>query len=239
MRVKEAAEAFYRGAQKDPEPVLMLLADLLRENAALFVFPQEERDPDAFYWIAAQSSCGEGLAEEAMQDLFNRAQKDQDALGIILDPGDCPLYLSRDLMEELLKRAGLPVPERKKEDDPSAEDLLKEGDRFRQDPRNFSYEKSLSAYQKAYKKAAREKDSFVYPEICLRLGEFHPGLFSHEKLLALFDEAIAHFRLRVSQGDKEAPERLVYALRKKEQAQARGDGRMRPKRSIPESFFKN
>ncbi len=239
MRVKEAAEAFYRGGQKDPEPVLALLSELLKENAVLYTFPQEERDPDAFYWIAARSSSGEGPAAAAMQDLFNRALKEQDALGILLDPGDCPLYLSRDLMEELLKRAGLPVPERKKEGDPSAEDLLKEGDSFRRDPQSFSYEKSLSAYQRAYKKAVREKDSHVYPEICLRLGEFHPGLFSHEELLALFDEAIAHFRLRVSQGDEEAPERLVYALRLKEQAQARGDGRMRPRRSLPESFFKN
>jgi hypothetical protein len=172
-----------------------------------------------------------------MQALLERAVAETDALGILLDPGDHPLYLSRDLLEELWKRAGLPVPERKEKKAPSAKDLLEEGDRFRQDPEAFSYEKSLSAYQRAYAKALREKDSFVYPEICLRLGEFHPGLYSKEELLSLFDEAIAHFRLRVSQGDKKAPERLIYALRLKEQAQARGDGRMRARRSIPRGIL--
>ena len=239
MRVKEVAEAFYRGGQKDPEPVLALLSKLLKENAALYTFPQGERDPGAFYWITAYSSPEEGSAPAFMQDLFGKALEDEDALGILLDPGDRPLYLSGDLLEDIEKRALPGTPDRKKKEGLSAEDLLKEGDFFREDPENFSYERSLSAYQQAYKKAVREKDSHVYPEICLRLGEFHPGLFSHEELLALFDEAIAHFRLRVSQGDKKAPERLVYALRLKEQAQARGDGRMRPRRSIPESFFKN
>jgi hypothetical protein len=237
MTVREAAEAFYKGGQKDPEPVLALLASLLKKNFALHVLPEEKRDPDAFYWISAWSGGRDGLAEIPMQALFERAMYEKDALGVLLDPGDHPLYLSGDLLEELRKRAGLPPWENKKEVSPSARDLLEEGDRLREDPNAFSCEKSLSAYQKAYAKAVREKDSWVYPEICLRLGEFHPGLYSHEDLLALFDEAIAHFRLRVSQGDKEAPERLVCALRLKEQAQARGDGRMRPRRTLPESFF--
>ena len=237
MTVKEAAEAFYKGGQKDPEPVLDLLASLLKENRALYLLPEEKRDPGAFYWIEACSENREDLAALPMQAMLESAVNEKDSLGILLDPGDHPLYLSRDLLEELRKRAGLPAPEGKKKKDPSAKDLLEEGDRFRQDPEAFSYEKSLSAYQRAYAKALREKDSFVYPEICLRLGEFHPGLYSREELLSLFDEAIAHFRLRVSQGDKEAPERLVYALRLKEQAQARGDGRMRPRRTLPESFF--
>ena len=237
MTVKEAAEAFYKDGQKDPEPVLGLLSKLLRENAALYTFPQEERDPNAFYWIKACSEDREGLTASPMQALFERAENEKDALGILLDPGDRPLYLSRDLLEEVRKRAGLPAPEGKKKKDPSAKDLLEEGDRFREDPEAFSYEKSLSAYQRAYAKAVREKDSFVYPEICLRLAEFHPGLYSREELLSLFDEAIAHFRLRVSQGDKEAPERLICALRLKEQAQARGDGRMRPRRNLPEKLF--
>ena len=235
--VKEAAEAFYKGGQKDPEPVLGLLSKLLRENAALYTFPQKERDPNAFYWITAYTSPIEDSAPSPMQDLFAKAQEEKDALGILLDPGDRPLYLSRDLLEEVRKRAGLPAPEGKKRNDPSAKDLLEEGDRFRQDPEAFSYEKSLSAYQRAYAKALREKDSFIYPEICLRLAEFHPGLYSREELLSLFDEAIAHFRLRVSQGDKKAPERLIYALRLKEQAQARGDGRMRARRSIPRGIL--
>lgn len=241
--VKEAAEAFYKGGQKDPEPVLDLLASLLKENRALYVLPEKMRDPGAFYWIKACSEKGEDRkgreAPEAlsMQALFERAINEKDSLGVLLDPGDHPLCLSRDLMEELFQRAGLPAPEKKKDDGPGAKDLLEEGDRLREDPESFSYEKSLSAYQRAYAKAVREKDSYVYPEICLRLGEFHPGLYSHEDLLALFDEAIAHFRLRVSQGDKEAPERLICALRLKEQAQARGDGRMRPRRNLPEKLF--
>ena len=235
--VKEAAEAFYKGRQKDPEPVLNLLASLLKEDRALYVLLVEEKDPGAFYWIEACSEDREGLTASPMQALFERAENEKDALGILLDPGDHPIYLSRDLLEELWKRAGLPVPERKEKKAPSAKDLLEEGDRFREDPEAFSYEKSLSAYQRAYAKALREKDSFVYPEICLRLGEFHPGLYSREELLSLFDEAIAHFRLRVSQGDKKAPERLIYALRLKEQAQARGDGRMRARRSIPRGIL--
>lgn len=237
MRVKEAAEAFYRGGQKDPEPVLSLLSKLLKENAALYTFPQGEGDPGAFYWITAYTGPAEGSAPSPMQDLFGKALEDEDALGILLDPGDHPLYLSGDLLEDIEKRALPGAPVRKKKEGPSAEDLLKEGDSFREDPENFSYERSLSAYQRAYAKAVREKDSFVYPEICLRLGEFHPGLYTREELLSLFDEAIAHFRLRVSQGDKKAPERLVYALRLKEMAQAGGDGRMRPRRPVPESFF--
>ena len=243
MTVKEAAEAFYKDGQKDPEPVLALLASLLKEDRALYVLLEEEKDPGAFYWIKACSEKGEDRkgreAPEAlsMQALFERAINEKDSLGILLDPGDRPLYLSRDLLEEVRKRAGLPAPEGKKRNDPSAKDLLEEGDRFRQDPEAFSYEKSLSAYQRAYAKALREKDSFIYPEICLRLAEFHPGLYSREELLSLFDEAIAHFRLRVSQGDKKAPERLIYALRLKEQAQARGDGRMRARRSIPRGIL--
>ena len=237
MTVKEAAEAFYKGRQKDPEPVLDLLASLLKENRALYLLPEEKRDPGDFFWIEACSENREDLAALPMQAMLESAVNEKDSLGILLDPGDHPLYLSRDLLEELRKRAGLPAPEGKKKKDPSAKDLLEEGDHLREDPEAFSYEKSLSAYQRAYAKAVREKDSYVYPEICLRLGEFHPGLYSREELLSLFDEAIAHFRLRVSQGDKEAPERLVCALRLKEQAQARGDGRMRPRRTLPESFF--
>ena len=62
--VKEAAEAFYKGGQKDPEPVLDLLASLLKENRALYLLPEENRDPGDFFWIEA---CSENREDNAGQ----------------------------------------------------------------------------------------------------------------------------------------------------------------------------
>ena len=237
-KIAEAAALFYENGQRDPEPLLKILGQALAGGEDLYVLPGEKQAAGGGrFWLPARTEKEEVLSSLSFQELVRMVLTEDSFLGILLDPDGHPLYLSLDILEDLLERAGLAGGSSHPSLSERARTLLEEGDLYRSDPAGFSCERSLDAYRKAFSLAEKEKDDYVYPEICLRLCEFHPGLYEKEDLLSLFDEAIARFRRRVSAGDREAPARLVYALRLKEMAQARGNGRMRPPKNIPGSFF--
>ncbi len=237
-QIADAARAFYEGGQKDQKPLLAVLARALMEDASLYYQPGRQQLLGAGQaWLPVWTKEAEGLLSISFQRLLQDVLAEEALTGILLDPEACPLYLSADILEDLLQRAGLGSRAEGGSLSERALALLEEGDRLRDAGEGAFLEEALSAYREAYALAEREKDDYVYPEICLRLADFHPDLCEKEDLLSLLDEAIARFKRRVSGGDREAPARLVLALRLKEQTQARGDGRMRPFRSIPKSFF--
>ena len=226
-KLTKAIERFFRDGQKEPSPLL----EALREAAAegLPAWPSPSPLPG---WHACSLDPGAGdQAPSGLGALLEEARSLPDCPGLILDPEREPLYLSRDILDQILpSREDLPAGK-----DASA--LLAEGDALRESEEEDALERSLEAYRAAYRFCAAAPDLYIYPEVCMRLASFHPGLYSREELLSLTETAVSCYGVRVNAGDPAAPDLLVLAKRLQEQIQQRGDGKMKLIRNIYTPFL--
>lgn len=112
------------------------------------------------------------------------------------------------------------------------EDLIRQGDHYHDPDGEYDIHKAYECYKRAYDLACLEKDLYVYPEVCLRLAEHYPERYSHKELLALLDETILYFGIRVNAGDETAPALMIRAQRVREQATIRQARKMVIRRYI-------
>lgn len=192
-------------------------------------------------WIAAWILDHSRASAVSLPALLQKAQEKPFCPGVILNPGPEPLYLSADIIELVLDGSAPATSAEAadmvldKERDPSLKshmadaeiisssirDLIRQGDYFHDPDGDYNIHKAYECYKRAYDLACLEKDLFLYPEICLRLAEHYPDRYSHEDLLALIDEIILYFGIRINAGDDDAPALLVRAQRIREQAAIR------------------
>lgn len=70
---------------------------------------------------------------------------------------------------------------------------------------------TLAEYREAYEQAKREKNPWVYPDICLNMVKHKARFLSNLEIKHLLNEAIRYFQTRVEMGDSAAAPLLEEA----------------------------
>ncbi len=248
MRIRLAIHNFYKNGQKNPQPVLKLLRDAVDADLCVYTDSDEAAlisggcegvqngaDMDSTRWIECAPTASETLGcAVALKSLLQFVLRDHSisVTGVLFDPDFERIYLSPDIIREILPEAEDSLDDSASEVPLSAAEILQIVERAdacsarAEDPANIDAEKSFALYMRAYNAAKTDKDLFIYPDICLRLAQLHPHKFKYEELLAMIDEAIAYFKIRINAMDPFAPDLLVLAQRTKEQAEQEEERRI-------------
>lgn len=253
--LQDIIHQFYETGQRDPEMVIEALRNACSQNLPVFLNTDGDTTiPEG--WAAARTDECPGVPVISLPELLHRAQQTPFCHGVILNPGPEPLYLSMDIIDVILEdyvsdsssenpsissgtaaaviTEDIPTDTRTDSDAKaiSIEDLIRQGDFYHDPDGEYDIHKAYECYKRAYDLACLEKDLYVYPEVCLRLAEHYPERYSHEELLALLDETILYFGIRVNAGDEAAPALMVRAQRVREQATIRQARKMVIRRYI-------